>query len=164
MIIGRLTLHSTLVIQLAGARGFCKTSGVTGLHIYIPMGAKYTTEQVQQFAQLINLLVHKRLPETTSLARPPGKRAGKVYLDYLQNRRGATMAAPYCLRPRRGAPVSAPLRWEEVNEDLSPTNFHIRNMAKRIDKVGDIWKGVLRGGVDIESCLERLARRVLDSR
>ena len=147
------------VIQLAGAQGFCKTSGATGLHIYIPMGAKYSTEQVQQFAQLINLLVHERLPETTSLARPPGKRAGKVYLDYLQNRRGATMAAPYCLRPRKGAPVSAPLRWEEVNEDLSPANFHIRNMAKRIDKVGDIWKGVLRGGVDMESCLARLSRR-----
>ncbi|MGZ3593629.1 MAG: DNA ligase D [Syntrophales bacterium] len=147
------------VIQLAGAKGFCKTSGATGLHIYIPMGAKYTTEQVQKFAQLINLLVHERLPETTSLARPPGKRAGKVYLDYLQNRRGATMATPYCLRPRKGAPVSAPLKWEEVNEDLSPANFHIRNMAKRIDKIGDIWKGVLRGGVDMESCLKRLTRR-----
>ena len=147
------------VIQLAGAKGFCKTSGATGLHIYIPMGAKYTTEQVQKFAQLINMLVHQRLPETTSLARPPGKRAGKVYLDYLQNRRGATMAAPYCLRPRRGAPVSAPLRWEEVNEDLSPADFHIGNMAKRIDKIGDVWKGVLRGGVDMESCLERLSRR-----
>jgi len=147
------------VIELAGAKGFCKTSGATGLHIYIPMGAKYTTLQVQQFAQLINLLVHERLPETTSLARPPGKRAGKVYLDYLQNRRGATVAAPYCLRPRKGAPVSAPLRWEEVNEDLSPANFHIRNMAKRIDKVGDLWRGVLRRGVDMESCLKRLVPR-----
>jgi bifunctional non-homologous end joining protein LigD len=147
------------VIELAGAKGFCKTSGATGLHIYIPMGAKYTTEQVQQFAQLINLLVHERLPETTSLVRPLGKRAGKVYLDYLQNRRGATMAAPYCLRPRKGALVSAPLGWEEVNEGLGPANFHIGNMAKRIDKIGDIWKGVLRRGVDMESCLERLSRR-----
>ncbi len=146
------------VIEFTGAKGFCKTSGATGLHIYIPMGAKYTTEQIQQFAHLINLLVHERLPETTSLARPPGRRAGKVYLDYLQNRRGATTAAPYCLRPRKGAPASAPLRWEEVNEDLSPANFHIGNMAKRIDKIGDIWKGVLRAGVDMESCLERLAR------
>ncbi|MGO9136590.1 MAG: hypothetical protein ACLP9S_12300 [Syntrophales bacterium] len=107
----------------------------------------------------MNLLVHERLPETTSLARPPSKRARKVYLDYLQNRRGATMAAPYCLRPRKGAPVSAPLRWEEINEDLKPANFHIRNMAKRIDKLGDISKAVLRGGVDMESCLKRLARR-----
>ena len=145
------------VIELAGAEGFCKTSGVTGLHIYIPMGAKYTTEQVQQFAQLINLLVHERLPETTSLERLPGKRSGRVYLDYLQNRRGATMAAPYCLRPRKGAPVSAPLHWEEVNEDLDPANFHIKNMVKRIEKEGDIWQGVLQAGVDIESCLERLS-------
>jgi bifunctional non-homologous end joining protein LigD len=148
------------VIELAGAKGFCKTSGATGLHIYIPMGAKYTTEQVQQFALLINLLVHERLPKTTSLERLPGKRPGKVYLDYLQNRRGATMAAPYCLRPRKGAPVSAPLHWEEVNEDLNPANFHIKNMVKRIDKAGDIWQGVLRSGVDMESCLERLSSTI----
>ena len=104
-----VALATREVIEHAGAEGFCKTSGATGLHIYIPMGAKYTTEQVQQFAQLINLLANERLPKTTSLERLPDKRHGKMYLDYLQNHRGSTMAASYCLRPRKGTPVSAAL-------------------------------------------------------
>ena len=148
------------VIELAGAQGFCKTSGATGLHIFIPLGAKYTTDQAVQFAHLINLFVHRRLPKTTSLERAPVRRPGKVYLDYLQNRRGATMAAPYCLRPRRGAPVSAPLRWDEVNGKLRPSDFHMRNMPARIAEAGDLWQGVLRNGIDMESCLERLSSRV----
>jgi bifunctional non-homologous end joining protein LigD len=155
-----VALATREVIERAGAKGFCKTSGATGLHIYIPMGAKYTTEQVQQFAQLINLLVHDRLPKTTSLERLPGKRHGKIYLDYLQNHRGSTMAAPYCLRPRKGAPVSAPLHWEELNEDLNPAHFHIKNMVKRIHKEGDIWQGFLRSGVDMEACLKRLSSTI----
>lgn len=144
------------VLESAGAQSFCKTSGATGLHIYVPLGARYTTDQVLQFAELINLLVHARLPETTSLERPPSKRQKKVYLDYLQNRRGQTMAAAYCLRPRKGATVSAPLKWEEVGRGLDPAGFNIKTMPNRLDALGDLWKGVSGAGIDLAVCLDNL--------
>lgn len=145
------------ILDQAGAKGYCKTSGATGLHIYIPVQAKYSTEQVQQFAHLINMLVHARIPKTTSLERMPAKRSRKVYLDFLQNRRGQTMAAAYCIRPRRGATVSAPLGWDEVGESLDPAMFHIRNMPQRVREKGDLWKPVIGKGIDMEKCLERLS-------
>jgi len=146
------------VLEEAGARGYCKTSGATGLHIYIPVQARYTTIQVQLFAQLINMIVHARIPKTTSLERIPSRRPNKVYLDFLQNRRGQTMAAAYCVRPRKGATVSAPLEWDEVNESLDPRMFHIRNMRDRIKEKGDLWKPVIGPGIDMEKCLDRMSR------
>ena len=147
------------VLEQAGAKSYCKTSGATGLHICVPVNANYSTDQVQQFAKLINMLAHDRLPDTTSIERAPNRRTGRVYLDYLQNRRGQTIAAPYCIRPRRGAPVSAPLRWNEVNSRLDPAKFNMKNMKRRIDKVGDLWQGVLGPGIDMESCLDKLTEQ-----
>ncbi len=146
------------VLEEAGAKGYIKTSGATGLHIFIPVNAKYSTIQVQQFAQLINTMVHARIPKTTSLERMPSRRARKVYLDFLQNRRGQTMAAAYCLRPHKGATASAPLDWDEVNESLDPRMFHIRNMAGRIKEKGDIWKPVIGRGIDMGKCLDRMSK------
>jgi bifunctional non-homologous end joining protein LigD len=79
------------VLTEIGARGYCKTSGATGLHICVPLGAKYAYDEVTQFAKLVNLLVHTRLPDTTSTERHPAKRPGRVYLDFLQNGRGQTL-------------------------------------------------------------------------
>jgi bifunctional non-homologous end joining protein LigD len=100
--------------------------------------------------------VHERLPRTTSIERDPEKRRGKVYLDFLQNGYGQTLAAPYCLRPRKGAPASTPLAWVEVHESLDPTRFTIETMMARLRKVGDLWKDVLGPGIDMEQCLSRL--------
>lgn len=147
------------VLDHAGAGSFCKTSGATGLHIYVPLGAGYTYHQAQQFARLVNLLVNSRLPKTTSVERLPGRRRHRVYLDYLQNRRGQTVAAPYSLRPRPGAPVSTPLKWEEVAPGLDPLKFTIKTIMKRVQKLGDLWKGVLGPGIDLASCLDRLKEK-----
>ena len=152
----RTAIATREVLKRAGAEAFCKTSGATGLHIYVPLGASYTYEQATQFAKVVNLLVHARLPESTSVERNPEKRRGRVYLDYLQNSRGQTLAAPYCVRPRKGAPVSTPLMWEEVDEKLDPGSFTMKSTAKRLQRVGDLWKGVLGPGVDMGVCLERL--------
>lgn len=95
---------------------YCKTSGSTGLHIYIPMANKYTYEQSKEFARIIVTLVNRELPKFTSLERVVAKRRGKMYLDFLQNRPQATIAAPYSLRPKPGATVSMPLHWEEVKK------------------------------------------------
>jgi bifunctional non-homologous end joining protein LigD len=88
-----------------------KTSGSSGIHIYIPLGAQYSYDQSKQLAELIVTLVHQELPDLTSIVRNPAKRKGKIYLDFLQNREIQTAAAAYSLRPKRGMPVSTPLHW-----------------------------------------------------
>ena len=111
---------------------YCKTSGASGLHIFLPLAAKYTDEQSKQFAQLLAHLVNQKLPDITSLERMPDKRQGKVYLDCLQNRLGQTVAAAYCVRPLPHAPVSTPLNWSEVKKGLNPTDFTIKTIFKYI--------------------------------
>jgi bifunctional non-homologous end joining protein LigD len=135
---------------------YCKTSGATGLHIYIPLGAQYHYDSVKLFAELIANEVVKRLPETTSVTRTLGNRGNKIYIDFLQNRQGQTLAAAYSVRPRPGATVSTPLEWGEVNEKLLPLQFTIKNMPKRLDQKGDLWKPVLGKGANLEMILKKI--------
>ena len=144
------------VFEQVDAECFCKTSGATGLHIFAPLGARYETKVVVEFARLIAYMVHGRIPDLTSVERSPSKRQQCVYLDFLQNNQGQTLAAPYAPRPRPGATVSTPLKWTEVRAGLDPTRFTIRTIQKRLDKVGDLWKGTLSKGNDISACLQRL--------
>ncbi|OSZ77020.1 DNA ligase D [Chitinophagaceae bacterium IBVUCB2] len=138
------------VIDNLKIKCYVKTSGSTGLHIYIPLGAKYTYDQSQLLGKIIATRVNELLPELTSVERIIKKRKGKLYLDYLQNRPKATLAAPYSLRPKPGATVSMPLHWEEVKKGLRMDDFTIENAVERIKKEGDIFKGVLGKGVNLE--------------
>jgi bifunctional non-homologous end joining protein LigD len=147
------------VLDRAGADSHCKTSGKRGLHVYVPLGAKYDYDQARVFAEILANVVHALLPRVTSVVRSPALRQGRVYLDFLQNRRGQTLAAPYSARPAPGAPVSTPLKWSEVTRRLNPAQFTIRTTPARLEKVGDLWAPVLGPGVDLQHCLERLARR-----
>jgi bifunctional non-homologous end joining protein LigD len=135
----------------------CKTSGKRGLHIYVPFGARYTHDQAKQFGNLVAQVVHRRLPGVTSILRDPVLRQQRVYLDYLQNGKGKTLAAPYSVRPYPNATVSTPLKWAEVNKRLDPSKFTMRTLPKRLEKVGDLWQPVLGPGIDLQGCLERLA-------
>ena len=135
---------------------YCKTSGATGLHIYVPLAAKYDYEIARNFANLIAKKVNAALPDTTSLLRVPQKRKKKVYLDFLQNSKGQTLAAAYSVRPKPGATVSTPLEWKEVNDKLDPTLFTIKTIFKRLDKKGDLWKSVLGKGADIKKVLGKM--------
>jgi bifunctional non-homologous end joining protein LigD len=145
------------VLDYAKIPGFPKTSGSKGMHILVPLGAKYTYEECKQFAHIIVKIVHKRLPETTSLERSPKKRPNKLYLDYLQNNRGQTIAAPYCVRPRNGATVSTPLEWEEIKPGLHPSMFTIENVLERFREKGDLYKGLLQHkGIDMMAALKKL--------
>ncbi|BCS53560.1 DNA ligase D [Geobacter sp. SVR] len=146
------------VTEKAGAQAFPKTSGATGMHIYIPLKRGYSYDISVNFARLIAVIANSMLPDFTSVVRSPGKRRGKVYLDFLQNRAGQTLAAPYSLRPRPGAPVSTPLSWDEVTPGLDPRAFTIRTIHARLEKRGDLFRGVLGPGVDIEECIARLER------
>jgi bifunctional non-homologous end joining protein LigD len=133
-----------------------KTSGKTGIHIFIPTRAAYDYEQAKQFAQILVTLVNRRLPDITSLERNPAKRQKRVYLDYLQNRQGQTLAAPYSVRPTASASVSTPLHWEEVNSKLDPSRFTVKNIFKRLDKEGDLWKPIFTEKADIKKTLDSL--------
>lgn len=139
-----------------GVPGYPKTSGKTGLHIYIPLGAKYTHEQARTFAHLLVLEVNKRQPKITSVERHPEKRKRKIYLDWLQNREGQTLAAPYSVRPTPDASVSTPLHWDEVASGLKPTGFTIRNIHARLKKHGDLWKPVIGKGIDLTRILKKI--------
>lgn len=147
------------VMDKAKVKGYCKTSGSSGIHIYIPAGAKYSFEQVKDFAHVMMQLVQKEIPDITTLERNLQKRdKGKTYLDYLQNRRGQTLASVYSLRPKNGAPVSMPIEWDELKTGLKPTDFNIENALQRIEQKGDIFKPVLGKGFDMLKALELLEK------
>lgn len=134
-----------------------KTSGSTGIHIYIPLGAKYNYEQSKQLAELIANLVHEELPSFTSLVRNPRKRTDKIYVDYLQNRPIQTICAPYSVRPKPGATVSAPLHWDEVKKGLKMSDFTMKNILERVKAEGDLFDGVLGKGIDLNKILKGLS-------
>jgi bifunctional non-homologous end joining protein LigD len=145
------------VLDSIGADACVKTSGSTGIHIYIPLGAKYDYDQSKQLAELVVTLVNHELPDLTSVERSPSKRKGKIYLDYLQNRETQTAAAPYSLRPKPGVPVSTPLDWSELKKGLIPTTYNAQNIFDRLKIEGDLFKPVLGKGIDLEKVLSKLA-------
>ncbi len=144
------------ILDLAEIKGYCKTSGSSGLHIFIPMGALYDYEQVRNFAHLLMNMVQIRLPDITTLERSLSKRGPKIYLDYLQNRAGQTVASVYSVRPKPGATVSMPIEWDELTNDLSIGDFTIKNALKRIEEKGDIFYPVLEKSIDLELTLAKL--------
>jgi bifunctional non-homologous end joining protein LigD len=144
------------VLDKAGAEAYCKTSGATGLHIYVPLHAEYTYEQIRSFAEVVALLAAEKLPDTTTVERSLDKRNGRIYLDYLQNSKGQTLACAYSLRPHPGATVSAPLQWKEVRHGLTPSVFNIHSMTKRLEKTGDLFAQTLTHRTDIKKCLKNL--------
>lgn len=147
------------VLDSAGITSYCKTSGSTGLHIYIPLGAKYTYEQSKEFARVIVTHVHQELPKFTSIERLTNRRKGKIYLDFLQNRPKATLAAPYSLRPKPGATVSMPLHWDEVKKGLKMKDFTIFTAMSRVKEMGDIFKPVLGKGIKLSVNITRATKK-----
>ncbi len=135
---------------------FIKTSGSKGLHIYCYVGAQYDYDFTKMFAEYIAKLIHDELPNITSVERSPAKRPKKTYVDFLQNRRGQTIACPYSVRPKPGATVSAPLHWSEVNNDLKLSNYTIHNMLERVKKIDDPWKDLTKKKADLKKGLELL--------
>lgn len=143
------------VLESLGADCYVKTSGSTGMHIYMPLGAKYTYDQSKEFARVIARMVQEQLPDLTSIERTVKDRKGKLYIDFLQNRPQATVSAPYSLRPKPGATVSMPLHWEEVKKGLKMSDFTIHNALERIKSEGDLFKPVLGKGIDLKKIVSQ---------
>jgi bifunctional non-homologous end joining protein LigD len=144
------------ILDAAGVTSYCKTSGSTGLHIYFPLGARYTYEHSKEFARIVVQHVQEKIPGFTTIERMTSARKGKMYLDFLQNRPQATIAAPYSVRPKPGATVSAPLHWEEVKKGMTTQDFTMKNMPARLKEMGDLFKPVLGKGIDMEKALKKL--------
>jgi len=146
------------VLDKAKVKGYCKTSGASGLHVYIPLKNKYDYDLVRDFAHIIASMTQKMMPENTTLERSLKKRGDRIYIDFLQNRPGQTLASVYSLRPVPGAHVSTPLEWKEVNHQLQPSQFTIENLPARLEKKGDIFKEVLTGSTNIPAALKLLSK------
>lgn len=141
-----------------GLPNFVKTSGSTGLHILLPLKNQFTFEQSRVLGELLARIIVERLPGIATIARNPARREGKVYVDYLQNGHGKTIASAYCVRPLPGAPVSMPLKWSEVTNRLKPDAYTIENAIPRVKR----WRkdpafDVLDAEVDLLGVLEALS-------
>jgi bifunctional non-homologous end joining protein LigD len=138
-----LALALKRLLEMEGLKGFPKTSGATGIQVYVPLESRYTYRQVRTFAEFFCRVLEKTFPEKATTERNVKKRKGRVYLDYLQNVKGKTLIAPYSPRPFKGAPVSAPVTWDELERGVVPSMFTVKNMPERLKKTGDLFKGVL---------------------
>ena len=146
---------------LAGLRlkGYPKTTGGDGMHIYVPLDPVYTYEQVRSFAEIVAHLAQDRAPNLFTTPRSVQKRTKeRVYFDYLQIGTGKTISAPYVVRAYAGAPVATPLDWQEVKPGLRPHDFRIDNSVERFKTIGDVFAPVLAGGQRLETALELLGR------
>jgi len=125
-----------------------KTSGKRGIHVFVPLAGGYTHEEANQFACSIGAAITAKVPEFT-MERALTARRGRLYLDCMQNAYGKTIVAPYSLRAIDGAPVSAPLKWDEVTKKLDPKKFNLRTMPGRLAKVGDLFARIFEERVKL---------------
>lgn len=147
-------------LEIWGLQSFPKLSGATGIQVYVPIQPKYTYEQVRLVALALCQAVHAALPRITTIERNIAKREGKLYLDYLQNALGKTLATVYGVRPRPKAPVSVPLSWAEIeNMQVRPGDFTITNVRSRIVDKGDLFMPVLQMRQSLDHLLVELERR-----
>ncbi len=133
------------VIAKFGLESYAKTSGSRGIHLYVPVRPEYSYEEITGLAKKIATIVADENPQIATVQRSKAKRkAGQIYVDFMQNNIGKSVVAPYSVRPRKGATVSAPLEWKEVEKKkISIDDFTIKNMPARLKKKGDLFAQVL---------------------
>lgn len=141
------------VLDTVGVKSYVKTSGSTGLHIYIHVGGQYEYDVTRDFIQMLAELVHEQHEDITSLERSPSKRKHKIYLDYMQNKRAQTVVAPYSVRPKPGATVSCPLDWSEVQDGLTIQQFNMSTVLERVATVNDPWGDIFRSKANLKKAI-----------
>jgi bifunctional non-homologous end joining protein LigD len=129
------------VLRFLKINFFLKTSGATGLHVFVPIMNVYTYDELRDFVRRIAETVVSLIPDKATVVRKVKDRGGKVYVDYLQNIQGKTVCSVYSVRPRPGAPVSTPITWEEMRE-TKPGDFNIITVPPRLNRKGDMFAGV----------------------
>jgi bifunctional non-homologous end joining protein LigD len=144
-----------LALNNLGLKGYPKTSGATGLHVYVPVEPRYDYQRVRRFVEVVGRLLGQANPDDVTMEWDIDRRAGRVFIDHNQNVAGKTIASVYSVRPRRGAPVSAPILWEELSE-VHPDEFTIATIWGRLQRFGDLFAPVLEGGQTLEAAEDAL--------
>ena len=126
------------LLEELGYRGFPKTSGNRGVHIYLRVVPRWTFTDVRHGAIALARELERRLPTEVTTKWWKEERGARIFIDYNQNARDRTIASAYSLRPRPGAPVSTPLTWEELDEPVDPRAFHLRTVPQRVAELGDL--------------------------
>jgi bifunctional non-homologous end joining protein LigD len=144
-----------VVLDGLGLRGYAKTSGATGMQVFVPLDGTHTHSDAREFVERVGRLVVRAYPEKATMAWPVADRAGKVFIDHQMNRAGANIASVYSLRPLPGAPVSTPLDWDELDDDIEPDDFRIDNVWERL-AAGDRFAPVLDDKQSLSAAMEAL--------
>ncbi len=143
------------VLDQLSLSSFVKTSGRTGLHIYVPIVRQYDYKAVRKVCETLGGFLLRQHPRDVTMEWSVEKRTGKVFFDHNQNSRGKNMASIYSLRPLPGAPVSTPVRWDEL-EQVYPTDFTIDTVPDRVAEIGDLWADILASKHDLQRLLEAM--------
>lgn len=158
----RIARAAGRLLRGIGLRPLLKTSGKSGMHVFVPLRPGYSYDHARMFTEAVARVLVRELPDIATVERLPGQRDGKVYLDFLQNRRSQTIVPPYAVRPVRGATVSTPLQWDELeHDDLAPRNFTIHTVPLRVARHGDLFRKALEDRQDLLpaiAALEELLR------
>ena len=141
------------VLDELSLSSFVKTSGKTGLHIYVPVLRQYDFGVARKTCELIGRFLLRGRPHEVTMDWAVEKRTGKVFLDHNQNVRGKNMASIYSLRPAVGAPVSTPIGWEELGS-VYPTELNIETTPERVAAMGDLWADIYQSKHDLRRLLE----------
>jgi bifunctional non-homologous end joining protein LigD len=156
----RVAQTTHVLCEEIGLPNLVKTSGSSGLHVLIPLGCQCSYDEARSLGELLARLVTAELPDISTVTRQVSRRAGKVYVDYLQIGAGRLIVAPFSVRPLPGAPVSMPLRWSEVKPGLDIRSFTIKTAPVRMQKLKrDPMREVLDQEPDLAAALNRLSRR-----
>jgi bifunctional non-homologous end joining protein LigD len=139
-------------------RSYVKTSGADGIHVLVPIVRRSTFDETYEFAERVSRSLEARHPGLITTEWLKQKRSG-VLVDHRQNGWGKTIASAYSVRPRPGAPVSTPLRWQELTEEVTPRKFGMQEVLARVQRVGDLYDPVLRGGQALGPALRTLRRK-----
>lgn len=149
----KVALHLKAALDDLGLPSYPKTSGATGLQVFVPLARGYTFDDTRVLSKFIAEFMVQKAPEICTIERLKKDRGDKVYFDYLQHHKGKTLSGPYTPRAVASAAVSAPLMWEEIEAGVLPDMFTIRTMPKRIEEHGDLFAPMTGPGVDIGEIL-----------
>ncbi len=142
-------------LEELGLRSYAKTSGADGIHVLVPITRRSTFEQTYEFAERVARSLEERHPGLVTTEWLKRKRSG-VLVDHRQNGWGKTIASVYSVRPRPGAPVSTPVRWEELTEEVTPRQFGMQEALARVEREGDLYEPALGGGQALGPALRKL--------
>jgi bifunctional non-homologous end joining protein LigD len=141
----RVALAMRDVLKSLRLTGYPKTSGSSGIHVYVPLRPRYEYEETARFSEVISTRVAERVPDIATVERRiAARKKDQVYVDWQQNAKGKSAASVYTVRAKPGATVSTPVTWQEISRGIEIKDFTIESVPPRLKKKGDLWKEVLK--------------------